>query len=244
MRIEKDDIKKRRRLTEERSNEGLQRRAGSTIGRNLPKRLTMYFLGLFIMTAGIAFSVISDLGVSPLSTLPYAVELWTGFDMGLGTMVMHSFFVLVQLILLRKKFHPMILLQIPAGIVFGWFTTLCNGLVSMIPKTDFIPFQILLQLISILLTAIGISVYLPANIIPLAGEGIVNAISITFNRQFAKVKIIFDASTVTVSALLCLLTVGRLGSVGIGTVMSAFLTGMIIAWINKFMRKLKKEPTK
>ena len=210
----------------------------------MPKRLALYFLGLFIMTAGIAFSVLSDLGVSPLSTLPYAVELWTGFDMGLGTMVMHAFFVLAQLILLRKKFHPIILLQIPAGIVFGWFTTLCNGLVLMIPRTDFIPLQILLQLISILLVAIGIYIYLPANIIPLAGEGIVRAISDTFKWQFAKVKIFFDASIVVISGVLCFLTVGRLGSVGIGTVMSALLTGTFIAWIERFMKKRKEKSSK
>ena len=210
----------------------------------MPQRLALYFLGLFIMTAGIAFSVLSDLGVSPLSTLPYAVELWTGFDMGLGTMVMHAFFVLAQLILLRKKFHPIILLQIPAGIVFGWFTTLCNGLVLMIPRTDFIPLQILLQLISILLVAIGIYIYLPANIIPLAGEGIVRAISDTFKWQFAKVKIFFDASIVVISGVLCFLTVGRLGSVGIGTVMSALLTGTFIAWIERFMKKRKEKSSK
>ena len=217
---------------------------GNTKNTNMPKRLALYFLGLFIMTAGIAFSVLSDLGVSPLSTLPYAVELWTGFDMGLGTMVMHAFFVLAQLILLRKKFHPIILLQIPAGIVFGWFTTLCNGLVLMIPRTDFIPLQILLQLISILLVAIGIYIYLPANIIPLAGEGIVRAISDTFKWQFAKVKIFFDASIVVISGVLCFLTVGRLGSVGIGTVMSAFLTGTFIAWIERFMKKRKEKSNK
>ena len=217
---------------------------GNTKNTNMPKRLALYFLGLFIMTAGIAFSVLSDLGVSPLSTLPYAVELWTGFDMGLGTMVMHAFFVLAQLILLRKKFHPIILLQIPAGIVFGWFTTLCNGLVLMIPRTDFIPLQILLQLISILLVAIGIYIYLPANIIPLAGEGIVRAISDTFKWQFAKVKIFFDASIVVISGVLCFLTVGKLGSVGIGTVMSALLTGTFIAWIERFMKKRKEKSNK
>ena len=65
-------------------------------GKDLPKRLLKYFFGLFIMTAGISLSVISDLGVSPLSTIPYAVTLYCGFDMGLGTTIMHAFFVLIQ----------------------------------------------------------------------------------------------------------------------------------------------------
>ena len=209
--------------------------------KSLPRRLAAYFIGLFLMTTGIAFSVLSDLGVSPLSTLPYAVELWTGFDMGLGTMIMHAFFVLIQILLLRKKFRPVMLLQIPVGIVFGWFTTLCNGFVGMIPKTEFLPVQIILQLVSILLVAFGIHLYLPANIMPLAGEGIVSAISETFRWQFPRVKIGFDVLVVIIAGALSFLTIGYLGSVGIGTAMSALLTGTFIAWINMLAAKIKKK---
>ena len=213
----------------------------SKFGKDLPKRLLKYFFGLFIMTAGISLSVISDLGVSPLSTIPYAVTLYCGFDMGLGTTIMHAFFVLIQIVLLRKKFRPFMLLQVPAGIVFGWFTTLCNGWADLIPKTDNFVIQLLLQLGSILLVAIGIHFYLPANLIPLAGEGIVSAIAEVSGWKFHIVKIGFDVAVVIISGVLCLLTVGRLGSVGIGTVMSALLTGTFIAWIDKLAKKLKKE---
>ena len=203
------------------------------IRARIPSRLAEYFLGLFLMTAGIAFSVLSDLGVSPLSSLPYAATLCFGLEMGLGTMIMHALFVLMQLLLLRKEFRPAMLLQIPAGIVFGWFTTLCNGLVGMIPKSGFFPLQLVMQLISIMLVAVGIHFYLPANIIPLAGEGIVSAISVKFRLDFAKVKIGFDVATVILAAAVCLIVNGSFGSVGIGTLMSALLTGTFIAWINK-----------
>ena len=38
--------------------------------RSFPNRLICYFVGLFIMTAGIAISVKSNLGVSPVSSIP------------------------------------------------------------------------------------------------------------------------------------------------------------------------------
>ncbi|MBR5088273.1 MAG: hypothetical protein IK093_02480 [Ruminiclostridium sp.] len=207
-------------------------------------RLVKYFGGLFIMTAGIAFSVLSDLGVSPLSTLPYTVELCGGIEMGLGTSIMHAFFVLAQIIMLRKKFRPIMLLQIPVGIIFGWFTTLCNSLVGMIPRSDFFPLQIVFQLVSILLVAVGICFYLPANIMPLAGEGIVNTISEVSGWKFYKVKIGFDSAMVILSGVLCFVLIGRLGSVGIGTVLSALLTGTVIAWINKLFSGKKKKTVK
>ena len=37
---------------------------------NLARRLAMYTAGLFVMTVGIALSVKSRLGVSPISSIP------------------------------------------------------------------------------------------------------------------------------------------------------------------------------
>lgn len=41
--------------------------------KNLKVRLPMYFIGLFVMTIGIALSVKSNLGVSPVSSIPYTI---------------------------------------------------------------------------------------------------------------------------------------------------------------------------
>lgn len=51
---------------------------------NLRIRLLMYFAGLFIMTMGIALSVKSDLGVSPVSSVPYTMTCVWGIEMGRG----------------------------------------------------------------------------------------------------------------------------------------------------------------
>ena len=40
---------------------------------NLKVRIPMYFVGLFLMTIGIAISVKSNLGVSPVSSIPYTM---------------------------------------------------------------------------------------------------------------------------------------------------------------------------
>ena len=41
--------------------------------KHMKVRIPMYFIGLFIMTIGIAFSVKSNLGVSPVSSIPYTM---------------------------------------------------------------------------------------------------------------------------------------------------------------------------
>ena len=97
---------------------------------NLKVRIPMYFVGLFLMTIGIAISVKSNLGVSPDSSIPYTMTCVWGIEMGKATILFHTILVLIQIILLRRNFKPINLLQIAVGVVFGYFTTFCNYLVS------------------------------------------------------------------------------------------------------------------
>lgn len=64
----------------------------------------MYFIGLFVMTIGIALSVKSNLGVSPVSSIPYTMTCVWGIEMGKATILFHIVLVLIQILLLRRKF--------------------------------------------------------------------------------------------------------------------------------------------
>ena len=93
----------------------------------------MYFIGLFVMTIGIALSVKSNLGVSPVSSIPYTMTCVWGIEMGKATILFHIVLVLIQILLLRKNFKTVQWLQVLIGVVFGYFTTFCNYLVSFLP---------------------------------------------------------------------------------------------------------------
>ncbi|MDE7259923.1 MAG: hypothetical protein K2N77_11905, partial [Lachnospiraceae bacterium] len=93
------------------------------MNHNIVKRMLMYIVGLFVMTIGIAISVKSNLGVSPVSSIPYTMTCIWGIEMGKATILFHCFLVLLQIILLRKNYKIKNLLQIIVGIVFGYFTT-------------------------------------------------------------------------------------------------------------------------
>ena len=201
--------------------------------KNLKIRLPMYFIGLFIMTVGIAFSVRSDLGVSPVSSPPYTLTVVWNVEMGMATFLFHVALVLLQILLLRRKYKPKNLLQLAVGVVFGLFTTFCNGLVMMIPMPDILPFRIIMLAVSIVIVAIGIFLYVPADIMPLAGEGTMLAISQVPGFKFSNVKIGFDVSVSVISLVICLITVHNPGSVGIGTVVSAVLTGATLGVITR-----------
>lgn len=201
--------------------------------KNMKVRIQMYFVGLFIMTIGIALSVKSNLGVSPVSSIPYTMTCVWGIEMGKATIIFHAALVLIQILLLRKRFKPINLLQVVVGIVFGYFTTFCNYLATFLPSTDNIAMRIVLMLVSTVFIAVGIFFYLPANLIPLAGEGVMQAVSDVTKIEFSKVKMGFDCSMVIISVITCLICIHSLGSVGAGTVIAAFLVGFNLGRVNK-----------
>jgi uncharacterized membrane protein YczE/CBS domain-containing protein len=198
-------------------------------------RTIFYVLGFLIMTMGIAISVKSGLGVSPVSSIPYTITCVFGIEMGRATIIFHVILVIAQILLLRKAFKLKNLLQIPAGILFGMFTTFCNSLMNFLPTPENMVVKLIMMLISAVLIAFGIFLYVPADYIPLAGEGMMLAVSQVTKIKFSTVKLIFDISMVVISLITCLAVLHSLGSVGIGTVIASVLVGSVLKVITKYL---------
>lgn len=205
----------------------------NTKGSRLFVRIPAYVIGLLIMTLGVAISVKSNLGVSPVSSIPYTITCVVGLEMGKATILFHAVLVLLQILLLRRAFQAKNLLQIFAGILFGYFTTFCNSLMVFFPDPTNLIVRLAMMLFSTGLIAFGLFWYVPADIIPLAGEGAMLAISRTIKKPFPTVKIAFDVTMVVISLVTCLICLHSLGSVGIGTIVAAILVGMELRWITK-----------
>ena len=90
------------------------------------RKVIIYIIGLFIMAIGIGLSVKSNLGVSPVSTIPYTITLTLGIEMGRATVLFYIVLVLIQILILRKNFKIINLAQIVVAVGFGYFTTFSN----------------------------------------------------------------------------------------------------------------------
>ena len=185
------------------------------------------------MSLGVAFSITSTLGTTPVSSISYALALITNIDIGVTTFLFNAALILIQFLILRSKFHKKRLLQLINCILFGYFTDVSLFLVSFIPFEHTIPFYLLYLVLSIFLIAFGIFLYMPANIAPLPGEGCVEAIAIVTGWRFSTIKIAFDATTVTIALIMCWLWYTNVfAAVYIGTVISAFMVGFTLRQIN------------
>lgn len=193
----------------------------------------MYLLGLFVIAIGAALSVKADMGVSPVTTIPYAITYISGIDMGITTFLFHLLLVLFELIILKNKFKIKNMAQILVGVVFGLFTSLCNYLVFLIPFPDTLPIRILLLILSILAVAVGLFFYVPAEIMPMAVEGLMLVISEVWGFKFSNVKIVLDIAFSVISLAICMIVVQNMGSVGVGTILAAVTTGFILKILTK-----------
>lgn len=105
---------------------------------------------------------------------------------------------------------------------------------QILPDTTFYPVQIIYLIVGIVLVALGIFIYIPANLFPQPYDGLTRIIA-NKTVKFPTVKMYFDITHVIVSALLCFILLGNLGSVREGTILAAFGVGwMINYFINMF----------
>ena len=202
------------------------------------KRVFNYIFGLFLITLGVAFSIKSGLGSTPVASVPYALNLILGIDLGITTLMFQIFLVCLELVLLRGDFKRKHFLQVFVSIIFGAFTSFSISLMSFVPPADNLMVAFLMSFVSVFLIALGIFFYVPTNIVPVSVEGAIQAIAIVTNNPFPKIKIYFDVTVVLSSLILSYLFLGNFGSVGIGTIIGAVFIGYAVKLIHSLNYRL------
>lgn len=190
------------------------------------KKYSCLCTGLCIMALGVAFSIKADLGTSPISSVPYAASLIFPLTVGTATILMHVAFISLQILLLRKQYQPLQLLQLPIALFFGAMTDAALWLLQNVTYTSYAG-QWGLCAAGILLVAIGVSLEVLANAVPLAGEGLVLAVCRVAPIKFGSMKVCFDISLVLTAILIGIFGAGAILGVREGTIAAAVLVGLI-----------------
>lgn len=204
------------------------------------KRYLLLLVGLSIMAFGVAFSIKASLGTSPISSVPYVLSLFTPLTVGTATIIMHCFFILMQILILRKNYHFIQLMQLPIAFFFGDLTDFGVWAVRGISYHAYWQ-QWILCLIGILLVAVGVSLEVKAGVVVLAGEGVVLAICQVLPVKFGYMKVGFDVALVVIACVLSLVFAHQLQGVREGTVAAAIMVGLIAKQLGKVLNRWKLE---
>ena len=182
---------------------------------------------------------VANLGTSPISSVPYALSQFTPLTVGTATIAMNAVFILIQILLLRRRYDPVQLLQLPVAIVFGYLTDFAVWLVSFLQPAAYWQ-QWLLCLVGIALVGIGVSCEVTAGVATMAGEGVVLAVCQVTPVKFGTMKVTFDVTLVVIACTLSLLFLGHLAGVREGTVAAALLVGQVARRMNRALEPVDR----
>ena len=206
--------------------------------KEISKRYILFIVSLFFAAMGVAVTKHGELGVSPISSVANILSYkFTSLSLGMWLIIWNCVLILGQILILRNNFKQIQLLQIPLSFVFGYFTDFGMLCVSFIPVNSYV-IRLILVICGIIILGFGISLSVIANVIMNSGEAFVKTVSDKFQKNFGNIKIGFDILCVTISIILSLLLFsGNVVGTREGTIISAFLTGIIVKFFTRILDK-------
>ena len=202
------------------------------------RRFLLYFISVFFIGLGIAFAKRCDLGIAPISSFPNVLSIkFSALTIGNWLIVENCVFVLIQILVLRKKFKPFQLLQLPLSFIFGYFTDLGMWITTLIVPESYL-MKLLCLIAGIIILGLGVSIGVIAAVIMNPGEAIVKVLSDATGIKFGNMKIIVDSSCVVIATVFSLIFFhGKLVGIREGTVITMLLVGTAVKLIKPIITK-------
>ena len=213
-----------------------------TFGRPIPNlllRIACLVLGFAFIAFGVALSRATGMGTSPISCVPCVLSFMTPVTIGTYTMILNMAFVLAQIAMLRRRFNPVQLMQIPCTAVFSALIDLFVPVAELIPMPVY-PVNVAVMCLSVVCTAIGVFLEVRAALVPLPGEGVSTTASRVLGVEFPRCKLVFDVSNVAVGVVLSLVFLHGLYGVREGTVLAAVAVGPLVRLLGRLLPNFER----
>ena len=206
--------------------------------KEMIKRYVVFILGLFISSLGVSFITKANLGTSPISSIPYVLSMQFPLTIGEFTIIFSLLLIALQIIILKRDFKVIDLLQIPVSVAFGYFIDLTMIMLDWLNPQSYL-FQIIYLLIGCVILGFGVYLEMLGNVIMLPGESFVRYVVKRWKKNFGNTKVCFDASMTICAGLLSVLFFFQLQGVREGTIIAAILVGFIAKFFDKIFAFLR-----
>lgn len=202
----------------------------------ITKRLMLYVFGLFLLALGSTFSIIANIGVSPVTSLAYALALTTGLSVGIMTVISNFIYILFQAVFLKHIRWKNFSIQLIIAFLFGSFMDVTIWLTKPLPDVDSIWLIVLYLALSLVLVAFALLFYFTAGLPTMPYDSLTHVIANKWKLPFGKAKITSDMINVVVSLIICLVFIHSFGAIGIGTFIAAYGIGKIVGMLLKHVQ--------
>ena len=182
-------------------------------------------VAVIINSFAVSLTVYAGLGISPVSSFPYAVSLVFPFlTLGTWTYLFQGELV-VTLMILRRKFVPSYLFSFVVGFVFGNLLDIFGAWLPHLPYT--MPWRVFYFVVSCPIVGVGIALSNRCKLPIIPTDLFARYLSQIIRKPYANVKTTFDLSCVAVSVLLTAGVLHDLQGIGVGTVVGALTYGRL-----------------
>ncbi|MEA4816091.1 MAG: DUF6198 family protein [Lachnospiraceae bacterium] len=204
------------------------------------RRILVYVFSMALLSLGVYFMTSANLGVAPIISLPFVISKVMGLSLGLTAFCANIAFILIQVLILKKRFPKQEFLQIAASFLFSFFVDLMAFLLAFVFVPVSLPERIISFIFGLFLIATGVSLMSLSRLFMLPGDAISRVIAKERGRDFGKTKVFIDASVVVLSTSLSFFFLKRLEGVHIGTLITVLLIGNIVSFFHsKFGDKVE-----
>ena len=181
-------------------------------GKNVGKRIILYLLGLFVVALGIRLTLISQLGTGSSTAFAWAMSKTVGLSVAFWVFVVNALCVVVQIIILKKDFKPIQLLQLAVSFIFSMFIAYVDPLVRWWQPNSY-PERIIQLIVAIMVQALGIFFVVKAKLITMPIESM-NLVIMqkTGWGKLGTYKILFDAFWFIIALLISLVVTLKSGN--------------------------------
>lgn len=182
------------------------------------KRFISFILGLFILSLGISFTIIAELGAGAWDALSVGLSTLSGFTVGTWVILIGVILIFVNAVLLKARPE---FIAIVTVLILGYFIDF--WLLMVFPNVEIktLAVQFLLLIIGAIIMGLGIAMYLQGKLAIIPIDRFMMAIQTRLN-----VKLMVAKTIAEVTALIFAFIVG--GPIGIGTIIVTFTIGPLI----------------
>ena len=197
-------------------------------------------LGISSLSIGVTLGIISELGQTTSTSTSSAISVATGLKVGTAMFVLYSMFLVAQILVLRKNFKPIRLLQlIPIFMQMGILNFF---------KYDFEPLQMLhpesyiarfvTLMVGIALISLGFTIVRFSEFLNYPPEALFTIIADKLHVRFGTVKIGGDVFYILATCAICIISGHKIDMVREGTLIFALLNGVLINFYTPFVKKI------
>jgi uncharacterized protein len=192
------------------------------------------------MGLGISLVTRSYLGTSPISSVPYVLCLAFPISFGACTFLLGLFFLLLEILIVRKEFPKVQILQVFVSLLLGAAIDLGMFITSIVTPA-FYAEKILVLVLGCAVLALGVYLSISANTFLYPADAFVKILAKKVGKKFGTTKIVFDSTLCCTAGFISLTAFGTIKGLGEGTIISALLVGYIITMIRTVFLRFNGE---